>query len=176
MVLLLAALTVQGFVPGPLMVKNSPELLFAAIAGLMAATIFLLLTGWGMARMMLKAVQLDRQVVLVLAIAMTLIGIYAINTKILDVFVAIGAGAVGYFMLRYGYNTAAAALGVFIGKEFERSLRIGLNMNDNSWIEFVTRPITATILSVALAVLVWGGWKRMQMQRRMAARLAKQGS
>jgi putative tricarboxylic transport membrane protein len=176
MVLLLAALTVQGFVPGPLMVKNTPELLFAAIAGLMAATIFLLLTGWGMARMMLKAVQLDRQVVLVLAIAMTLIGIYAINTKILDVFVAVGAGVVGYFMLRYGYNTAAAALGVFIGKEFERSLRIGLNMNDNSWIEFVTRPITATILGVAVAVLVWGAWKRIQMQRRIAARLAEQGS
>jgi putative tricarboxylic transport membrane protein len=176
MVLLLAALTVQGFVPGPLMVKNTPELLFAAIAGLMAATIFLLLTGWGMARMMLKAVQLDRQVVLVLAIAMTLIGIYAINTKILDVFVAVGAGVVGYFMLRYGYNTAAAALGVFIGKEFERSLRIGLNMNDNSWIEFLTRPITATILGVAVAVLVWGAWKRIQMQRRIAARLAEQGS
>lgn len=176
MVLLLAALTVQGFVPGPLMVKNTPELLFAAIAGLMAATIFLLLTGWGMARMMLKAVQIDRQVVLVLAIAMTLIGIYAINTKILDVMVAIGAGAVGYFMLRYGYNTAAAALGVFIGKEFERSLRIGLNMNDNSWIEFLSRPITATILGVALAVLVWGFWKRLQMQRRIAARMVNQRS
>jgi putative tricarboxylic transport membrane protein len=172
MVLLLAALTVQGFVPGPLMVKNSPELLFAAIAGLMAATIFLLLTGWSMARMMLKAVQLDRQVVLVLAIAMTLIGIYAINTKIIDVFVAIGAGAVGYLMLRYGYNTAAAALGVFIGKEFERSLRIGLNMNSNSWIEFLSRPITATILGIALTVLVWGFWKRIQMQRRMAARMS----
>lgn len=170
MVLLLAALTVQGFVPGPLMVKNTPELLFAAIAGLMAATIFLVLTGWGMARAMLKAVQLDRQVVLVLAIAMTLIGIYAINTKVFDLFVAIGAGAVGYFMLRYGYNPAAAALGVFIGKEFERSLRIGLNMNDNSFVAFVTRPITATILLVALGVLAWGVWKRMQMQRRIRAR------
>jgi putative tricarboxylic transport membrane protein len=170
MVLLLAALTVQGFVPGPLMVKNSPELLFAAIAGLMAATIFLLLAGWGMARAMLKAVQLDRQVVLVLAIAMTLIGIYAINTKVFDVLVAIGAGGVGYFMLRYGYNPAAAALGVFIGKEFERSLRIGLNMNDNSFVAFVTRPVTATILLVALAVLGWGVWKRMQMNRRIRAR------
>ncbi len=176
MVLLLAALTVQGFVPGPLMVQNAPELLFAAIAGLMAATIFLVLTGWGMARAMLKAVQLDRQVVLVLAIAMTLIGIYAINTKVFDLFVAIGAGAVGYFMLRYGYNPAAAALGVFIGKEFERSLRIGLNMNDNSWATFLSRPITATILLIALAVLVWGVWKRMQMRRRIAARQMEQGS
>lgn len=175
MVLLLAALTVQGFVPGPLMVKNAPELLFAAVAGLMAATIFLLLTGWSMAAIMLKAVRLDRQVVIILAIAMTLVGIYSINTKVFDLFVAIGAGGVGYFMLRYGYSPAAAALGVFIGKEFERSLRIGLNMNDNSFVAFLSRPITALILLIALAVFVWGVIKRMQMKRRLAARIIENG-
>jgi putative tricarboxylic transport membrane protein len=79
-------------------------------------------------------------------------------------------------MLRYGYSTAAAALGVFIGKEFERSLRIGLNMNDNSFVSFVTRPITATILLLAVAVLIWGFWKRMQMRRRIAARMVDHGS
>ena len=173
MVLLLAALSVQGFVPGPLMVKNTPELLFAAIAGLLASTIFLLLTGWGMASLMLKAVRLNRQVVIVLAIAMTLVGIYSTNTKVFDVFVAIGAGGVGYFMLRYGYSPAAAALGVFIGKEFERSLRIGLNMNENSFVNFLSRPITAIILLVALGVLVWGVMKRVQMNRRIAARSAE---
>jgi putative tricarboxylic transport membrane protein len=173
MVLLLAALTVQGFVPGPLMVTNAPELLFAAIAGLMAATLFLLATGWFMARLMLKAVSLDRQLVIVVAITLTLIGVYAINTKVLDVMVAISAGVLGYFMLRYGYSAPAAALGVFVGKEFERSLRIGLNMNDNSFVEFATRPITAAILLVALGVLIWGAWRRVLMQRRLAEARAR---
>jgi putative tricarboxylic transport membrane protein len=81
--------------------------------------------------------------------------------------VALGFGVVGYFMLRYGYPTAAAALGVFLGKEFERSLRIGLNMNDNSFAVFLSRPITLTIILVALAILVWGIVKRRQMRRRM---------
>ena len=167
MVLLLAALSVQGFVPGPLMVVNAPELLYAAIAGLLASTLLLLGTGWSMARLMLKAVQMNRQVVIVLAIAMTVIGVYAINTKVFDVMVALGFGVVGYVMLRYGYPTAAAALGVFLGKEFERSLRIGLNMNDNSFVTFLTRPITLTIILVALAIMVWGIIKRQQMRRRL---------
>jgi putative tricarboxylic transport membrane protein len=167
MVLLLAALSVQGFVPGPLMVVNAPELLYAAIAGLLASTLLLLGTGWSMARLMLKAVQMNRQVVIVLAIAMTVIGVYAINTKVFDVMVALGFGVVGYVMLRYGYPTAAAALGVFLGKEFERSLRIGLNMNDNSFVTFMTRPITLTIILVALAIMVWGIIKRQQMRRRL---------
>lgn len=167
MVLLLAALSVQGFVPGPLMVVNAPELLYAAIAGLLASTLLLLATGWSMARLMLKAVQLNRQVVVVLAIAMTVIGIYSINTKAFDVMVALSFGVVGYFMLRYGYPTAAAALGVFLGKEFERSLRIGLNMNDNSFISFFSRPITLVIVSLSIAIIIWGIVKRRQMRRRI---------
>lgn len=165
MVLLLAALSVQGFVPGPLMVVNAPELLYAAIAGLLASTLLLLATGWSMARLMLKAVQLNRQVVIVLAIAMTVIGIYAINTKPFDVMVALVFGVVGYFMLRYGYPTAAAALGVFLGKEFERSFRIGLNMNNNSFVDFFTRPITLIIIVVAIVIIIWGIIKRRQMHR-----------
>ena len=176
MVLLLAALSVQGFVPGPLMVSNAPELLYAAIAGLLASTLLLLATGWSMARLMLRAVQLDRQIVIVLAIAMTVIGIYSINTRVFDVAVALGFGVIGYFMLRYGYPTAAAALGVFLGKEFERSLRIGLNMNNNSFVDFITRPITLTIILVALGLLVWGIVKRAQMHRRIAANEGGGGS
>lgn len=176
MVLLLAALSVQGFVPGPLMVSNAPELLYAAIAGLLTSTLLLLATGWSMARLMLRAVQLDRQIVIVLAIAMTVIGIYSINTRVFDVAVALGFGVIGYFMLRYGYPTAAAALGVFLGKEFERSLRIGLNMNNNSFVDFITRPITLTIILVALGLLVWGIVKRAQMHRRIAANEVGGGS
>lgn len=176
MVLLLAALTVQGFVPGPLMVVNAPELLFAAVAGLLAATLLLVGTGWGMARLMLKAVTLNRQAVIVLALAMVCMGTYALNTRVLDVAVALGAGVVGYFMLRYGYSTAAAALGVFLGKEFERALRIGLNMNDNSFATFFSRPITATIVCVALGLLVWGVVKRRQMRRRIAEAAAERGT
>jgi putative tricarboxylic transport membrane protein len=175
MVLLLAALTVQGFVPGPLMVANAPELLFAAIAGLLASTLLLLVTGWGMARAMLKAVQLNRQFVLVLSLAMIVIGVYAMNTRAFDVLVAMVAGLVGYGMLRYGYSTAAAALGVFLGREFERSLRIGLNMNDNSFLQFFSRPVTLAILVVAVTLLVVGLRKQAQTRARVRAALEDKG-
>jgi putative tricarboxylic transport membrane protein len=169
MVLLLAALTVQGFVPGPLMVANAPELLYAAIAGLLASTLLLLATGWGMARAMLRAVQLNRQFVLVLSLAMIVIGVYAMNTRAFDVLVAMTAGLIGYGMLRYGYSTAAAALGVFLGREFERSLRIGLNMNDNSFLQFFSRPVTLVILLVAVTLLVVGLRKQAQTRARVRA-------
>jgi putative tricarboxylic transport membrane protein len=172
MVLLLTALTVQGFVPGPLMVARAPELLYATIAGMLASTVFLLLTGWRMATLMLKAVLLNRQLVIVIALAMTVLGTYAVQERVLDVAVAFAFGIIGYFMMRYGYSVAAAALAVFLGREFERNLRIGLQFYDQSWYEFFSRPITATIMLVVFALLAYGIIQQIRMRRRIKANLA----
>jgi putative tricarboxylic transport membrane protein len=170
MVLLLTALTVHGFVPGPLMISSAPDLFHAAIAGMLAATLFLVLTGWRMAATMLKAVNLNRQVVIVLALAMVALGTYSLSTRVLDVAVAMVAGGIGYFMLRYGYSTAAAALAVYLGSEFERNLRIGLNFVDNSFVGFFSRPITATIMAVSLAILAYGVYRELRFRREVKQR------
>jgi putative tricarboxylic transport membrane protein len=169
MVLLLSALTVKGFIPGPLMITKAPELFHAAIAGLLAATLFLLVFGWRMATLMLRAVNLDRQVIIVLALAMVVLGVYSLNTRMLDVFVALVFGGIGYLMLQYGYSTAAAALAVFLGSEFERNLRIGLNFVDNSFVGFFSRPITLTITTVSVLLLVYGIYRELRFRRKMRA-------
>lgn len=169
MVLLLSALTVQGFVPGPLMISKAPDLLYAAIAGMLAATLILAATGWFMSSLMLRAVSVNRSAVLILALATVILGVYSLNTRIIDVVVMLLAGGLGYLMLRYGYSTAAAALACVLGGELERSLRLGLNLSDGSIVTFVTRPITATILIVTVAIMVFGVTRHLRMRRRMAA-------
>jgi putative tricarboxylic transport membrane protein len=169
MVLLLSALTVQGLVPGPLMISKAPDLLYAAIAGMLAATLILAATGWFMSSLMLRAVSVNRSAVLILALATVILGVYSLNTRIIDVVVMLLAGGLGYLMLRYGYSTAAAALACVLGGELERSLRLGLNLSDGNIVTFVTRPITATILIVTVAIMVFGVTRHLRMRRRMAA-------
>lgn len=154
MVLLLTALTVHGFTPGPRMLVTSPGLLYAAIAGMFVAVIFLAFTGWWMATMMMKAVAMDRGVVIAVSLVFVSVGIYSLNGRIFDVGVAYGFGIIGYFMHRYGYSTAAAALAVVLGKGLERHLRQGLSLTSNDWVTFVSRPITATTLAIALVLFV----------------------
>lgn len=167
MVLLLSALSVQGFVPGPLMVVRAPELLYASVAGLLASTIILLVVGWKMATLMLKAVLLNRQLVIVVALSMTVLGTYAISDRVIDVATAFVFGVIGYFMMRYGYSVAAAALAVFLGREFERNLRIGLQFYDQSWYEFFSRPITAITMSIVIILLIYGIVQQVRMRRRI---------
>ena len=156
MVLLMGALTLHGLIPGPMLTRQSPELLDAAVAGLAAGSIFLLVTGWWMARAMLFAVTLKRGVVLPIAIASVFVGVYSIYGDLFSVFVCLVFGVIGYFMLRYGYSVAAAALAVVLASGFERTLRMGLNLFENNILNFITRPITAVILLIAVGMLLMG--------------------
>jgi putative tricarboxylic transport membrane protein len=73
-------------------------------------------------------------------------------------------------MSRYGYSVAAAALAAILSAEFERTLRQGLNLFDNDILLFLSRPITATVLLIALAILIFG-----IVRIRRDARLAREG-
>ncbi len=168
MVLLLASLQVHGLVPGPLLIRQTPELLYAAVAGMLAASLILIVTGWWISKQLLWIITIDRSLVVILALATTVIGVFSLQFRLFDVLTALGLGVVGYFMLRYGYSTAAAALAVVLARGFERSLRQGLNLFDNSIIEFLSRPLTAIIVGAAVVFLVVGIRRTMRYQREEA--------
>ena len=169
MVLLLAALSLNGFVPGPHLVSESPELFYAVVAGLLGSSVFIVVTGWAMARGMVKLLTVNRSVVIVLSIATVVLGVYSLQFRVLDVAVCFGAGAIGYFMLRYGYSTPAAALAVVLAAGFEVSLRRGLSVFDDDPAAFFGRPITIVILCLAVGFLVIGVRRTMNVARQERA-------
>jgi putative tricarboxylic transport membrane protein len=161
--LLLAALSIQGFVPGPQLVQRQPEMVAAAVAGMFAGSILILLTGWWQCKLLLRAVGINRSAVLVVSTALVIIGVFALQYRIFDVVVCLVFGVIGYFMLRYGFPPAAAALAALLSYDFERSLRQGLNLVGNDIGAFVTRPLTAIILAFAIGVALYG----LASQRRL---------
>ncbi len=169
MVILLGALLIHGFVPGPLMIRESPELLYASVAGLLLATITLALIGWPIALALTKLVQIDRQFVLVGALILTMLGTYTLDRSVFDVGLLLLFGVIGYVMLRYGYSVAGAALAAVLGAGLENNLRSGLLLEDGSLAAFFGRPWTAGIMVVALALLAYGTWVTIR-QARAAAR------
>lgn len=164
MVLLLAALTLNGFIPGPNMINTAPQLLHAVVAGLLGASILLAIVGWPMARFMLRMLTINRSVVIVLSLAVVTLGVYSLNYRVVDVFICMLFGALGYFMLRYGYSVAAAALAIVLAAGLESSLRRGLSLFSGA--EFITRPITIVVLLVSLGFLIAGLKRTLAMARR----------
>jgi putative tricarboxylic transport membrane protein len=174
MVVLLGALLMHGFVPGPLLIKESPQLLYAAVAGLLVATVILALIGWWIARSLLRVVTFDRSFVLVGALFLSMIGAFSLNRSVFDVYVLLFFGGVGYFMLRYGYPPAGASIAAILGTGLETNLRAGLMLKQGDFIAFVIRPWTALFLSVSLALLTYAIYSTVKLLRKekLARKLA----
>jgi putative tricarboxylic transport membrane protein len=169
MVMVLAAVLIHGFVPGPQMIQKAPELLYAASGGMMASTLWLALIGWPMSIYTLKLMTLNRQLILIGCVALTLIGVFTLKNSVFDVFLLILFGTIGYFMRRYGYPAAAASIAVILGNGFESNLRQGLLLTDGNWWTFVTRPWTAVCLGISFALLIYGTIGTIKLAQRAAA-------
>src|SRR3989337_1242237 len=99
----------------------------------MLITSFILaVTGWHTSILMLKLMTLDRQLILVGSVALTLIGVYMLQNAAFDVLLLILFGTIGYYMRRYGYPVAGACVGLILGNGLESNLRRGLLLVDGS--------------------------------------------
>jgi putative tricarboxylic transport membrane protein len=158
MVVVLSALTLHGLIPGPRLIRDKPELLDAAFLGLLGGTVILAVVGWWIGKAVLKVVLLDRSAVFIGALVLSIVGVYSLRRAFFDVIVMLVVGVVGYFMSRYGFPTAAAALAVILAPGAESMLRQGLLLEDGDPVAFLLRPITFVILLLSVGVLVFGFW------------------
>jgi TctA family transporter len=82
------------------------------------------------------------------------IGLYTLNNNNFDVFMAAGFGVVGYVFYRLGCEPAPLLLGFILGPMMEENLRRALLLSRGDWTTFVTRPLSASLLIAALALVV----------------------
>jgi putative tricarboxylic transport membrane protein len=89
-----------------------------------------------------------------IVLLLCLVGVYSINNAILDVWLMIGFGLLGYVMRKLKYDSAPLVLALVLGPMMERSFREAMMISRGNLAVFVTRPISATLLIVGVAVMV----------------------
>jgi len=104
-----------------------------------------------------------------LVAVVTLTGAYSINNSIFDLGWVIIFGVIGFLLRRAGFEPAPLVIGLVLGPELERGLAQGLIIsNGNVW-TLISRPISATILSVGAIVMLYNtaSWfKKVQGNRK----------
>jgi putative tricarboxylic transport membrane protein len=86
-----------------------------------------------------------------LILAVCVLGAYSARNTMFDVWIAIGAGVVGYVLRKGGWPLAPLVLGLILGPMIETSLSQSLNMGGLPI--FFTRPIAAAFLVAAVIVI-----------------------
>jgi putative tricarboxylic transport membrane protein len=92
------------------------------------------------------------------------IGTYGITQSWVDLVLLYAIGGVGYLMRRYDFPTAPVIIGMILGPLAEQNFRQAMTISAGDWTVFFTRPLSATILVLALLALagpkLYGLWSR----------------
>ncbi len=155
MVMILAALTIHGITPGPMLFTSAPEAIHATIGGLLTATIATFFVGYAIIRPSIYVLSLSRPVVYTGALLISIVAIYTVRMAVFDVYVMLILGVISYYMRVYGYPVAPAALGLVLGDLIEHNLRRGLVMMFGDWGMFFGRTPVMVILGLAVIALVY---------------------
>ena len=105
--------------------------------------------------MFTKIVQIPRPVLVPIVMLMCVIGSFAINWNYLDILVMFAAGVFGYLLIKGGFPLSPIVLALILGPMAEGNLRRSLVMSHGDYSIFLTHPIAATFIAIALISLFW---------------------
>ena len=174
---MLAAMMVHGVSPGPLLIKQSPELFWGFIASMYVGNVMLLMLNLPMVGLFVQVLRIPYALLYPAIIMFCILGVYAVNGSVVDVWITLVMGVLGYLLRKLGFETAPIVLGAILAPMIEMALRQSLAMSDGQYAIFFTRPIAATLLGVgaALVLLSLRPWITRRLDWRARVALAEKG-
>ncbi len=174
---MLGALTIHGLKPGPNMMSSTPDLFYLIVACLFIGAIFLVIFGLTGVKIFTKIVEIPRGILLPLIIILSVVGSYAINKSLYDIFWMMGFGVLGYFLKRFDYPVAPCVLGIILTSLLEENYRRGIILHGNVFGligSIFTSPISLVLLIVIVVMFAtqtnaYKNWRA----KRDAAKAAK---
>jgi putative tricarboxylic transport membrane protein len=162
--LMLAALMLHGVTPGPLLLVKWPDVFWGVIASMYIGNVMLLVLNLPMIGLFVQILKVPYAVLSPLIIMFVLLGAYALNNSITDVLATVLFGVLGWLVKRYGLEPAPLVLAFVLGPMLENNLSKALIMSRGAGLAFFfSRPISATLLTLAVAVLLYplirAGWR-----------------
>lgn len=165
--MLLAALLVQGIRPGPLLVREHPEVFWGVVASMYVGNAALLILNLPLVGLWASVLRIPQAILLTGVLLLTLVGAYTVDNSLLDLVTLMGAGLAGYVFRKVGFDPAPLVLALVLGPVLENSFRQALFMSQGSPMVFIQRPISALLLGLALLVLIAPGLWRLGAARRL---------
>lgn len=153
MAIMIGALMIHGVQPGPLLMKEAPDVFWGVITSMYLGNAMLLVLNLPLISLWVKILRVPYVILFPLILLFCLIGAYSVGNNTGDVFIMIIFGVLGYFMTKYNFGGASLVLAIVLGPIFEYSLRRSLLLSYGSFSIFVTRPISILFLVVAGIVL-----------------------
>jgi putative tricarboxylic transport membrane protein len=165
---MLGALIIHGIQPGPLFVTtNAPIAYGMFVAYFLAHPLMVLIEGVGL-RFAMRVVNLPLHILSPVVLVLCVVGSYALNNIIENVWTFFIFGVLGYLMVKTGFPLAPLILGVILGDQVETNY-IRAVMTDADWTLFFTRPWSGVMMALAVLSFGYSLWQRRRAAKRAGA-------
>lgn len=138
---MLGAMIIHGIQPGPLFMTQEPRVAYGIFAAYLLAHPVMMVLQWLLARVYLRIVRVPRSVLVPVILVLCVVGAWALNNVIENVYALLIFGLLGYGLVKLGFPLAPLILGVILGDQIEINLVRSLMTDSDPWL-FVTRPIS----------------------------------
>ncbi len=154
--IILGGLLIQGLVPGARLFTTQAPTTYSILIGFALSNILMVFVGLAIARYVVNVTKIPNSILMPVVVSLALIGAYAINASMFDVFITIFFGLLGYLMNKFDLSSAALILGLILGGTAERGLTLSLVMAKGNVLGYyLGRPICLVLM--ALIVLSIAG-------------------
>jgi len=154
MALMIGALIIQGIQPGPTVVTNQPALFWGIIVSMWIGNVFLLVLNLPLIGLWVRMITAPYHLLYPAILMFCAIGVYSLNSSTFDVYLMALFGLLGYVFHKLECEPAPMLLGFLLGPMMEEYLRRALTVSRGDVTTFLTRPISATMLAMAVIAMV----------------------
>jgi putative tricarboxylic transport membrane protein len=147
---ILVGLTAQGVRPGPHLFEQQPEFIYAISVVMLLANVVWLFLGLALARMFALLTLIPNAILWPSVFALAIIGSYGLDQSIVDVWVMLIVGVLGYFLKRMGFSVVPLAMGIILGRMLETDFKQSMIIFNQDWTEFFERPIVLVLFGLSI--------------------------
>jgi putative tricarboxylic transport membrane protein len=151
---ILGAFMLHGVQPGPQVLINSSEMVYAIFASIFLGVFVMCFFGYFAVRLLVKVLDFPEAIVSAFVVVLCFMGALAIRSNITDMYLMMAFGVVGYLLERLKFPIAPMVLGVILGPLAEESFLNSMISFGNDWTVFFTRPISALMMGLTAMVML----------------------
>jgi len=153
MALMIGAMIIQGIQPGPSVITEQPALFWGIIVSMWIGNLFLLVLNLPLIGLWVRMIMIPYHFLYPLILVFCAIGVFSLNNSTFDIYLMALFGILGYVFAKLDCEAAPMLLGFILGPLMEEYLRRALIISRGDPTVFLTRPISATMLVLAVIAM-----------------------
>lgn len=166
---MMGALLMLGLQPGPMLFTQHPTVAWGLIASMFVGNIILAFINIPMAGALVRVLAIPPKILYPIILGLAFVGTYAIGNSVVDFYLLVIFGVMGYFMSKIDIPTAPLILAVIVGTNMEQSFRQALTISDGNPGIFFDSTVAIVLFGLTLVSVFGSLVKKLIVKKKIAA-------